>query len=528
MSTPNEVASMHRRRMTRTLGAAAGGLLGAAFLPAATAFADEGYDYGNYDLVPNSQDVVTDGGIRNFLVEVPPGAAGSVQGTQELVVDSPSGTPVGTIEVDVTNSTDIFDNTNQEILVTADLTGTPGSAAGDVPPVGSVFDTEAYTSGIQAIYTDIPGAGANGTDLVSYSWDSAYGDSTIPTSYDAITTVVPVGVAGAGAGFTGDTFVLDGPETIEGVNGIAPADYDLLGTQTFDVDNSAGEQIGTFTAEVANSSDILGNTTQDMLVTSSTGDAPAVGSVYDYFFTGTAASDSTYNVYADIPTSGGADTVTDNVVSPYGSSALLFDFDAAKGLAGVLDGTSPLATGMSTKAFDITPDTSMSPNADATITAVDGIQPEDIDVQGTQEFNWDPGTAQAGVFDADVAQSTIIFGNTTQEQLVVTQDVSGDAPQVGSVFEVYNYGDGFEQVYSDIVTSNGNEITDTTVTPFGDFSVPDDYDASAVLANDSAEKFVEAGSAAASLDPSAAVDSGSFAELFPQLDAALNLLTGLF
>jgi hypothetical protein len=521
---------MPRRRITRrSLGAAAGGLLGVAFLPAAAAFADEGYDYGNYDLVPNSPDVVTDGGIRNFLVEVPPGAAGSVQGTQELVVDSPSGTPVGTIEVDVTNSSDVFDNTNQEILVTADLTGTPGSAAGDVPPVGSVFDTESYTSAIQAVYTNIPGAGANSADLISYSWDSAYGDSTIPTSYDAITTVVPVGVAGAGAGFTGDTFVLAGPETIEGINGIAPADYDLLGTQTFDVDNSAGEQIGTFTADVANSSDILGNTTQDMLVTSSTGDAPAVGSVYDYFFTGTAGSDSTYNVYSDIPsTDGGSDTITDTLVSPYGSSPALIDFDAASGLAGVLDGTSPLATGMSTTAFDITPDTSTSPDADATIVAIDGIQPEDIDVQGTEEFNWDPGTDQAGVFDADVAQSTIIFGNTTQEQLVVTQDVSGDAPQAGSVFEVYNYGDGFEQIYSDIVTNSGDEITDTTVTPFGDVNVPYDYDASAALISNSSENFVEAGLGAATLDPSAAVDPGSFAELFPQLDAALNLLTGLF
>ena len=521
---------MPRRHITRrSLGAAAGGLLGVAFLPAAAAFADEGYDYGNYDLVPNSPDVLTDGGIRNFLVEVPPGAAGSVQGTQELVVDSPSGTPVGTIEVDVTNTTDEFDNTNQEILVTADLTGTPGSAAGDVPPVGSVFDTESYTSGIQAVYANIAGAGAKGADLISYSWDSAFGDSAIPTSYDAITTVVPVDVKGAGAGFTDDKFVLAGPETIEGVNGIAPADYDLLGTQTFDVDNSSGDQVGSFTAEVANSSDILGNTTQDMLVTSSTGDAPAVGAVYDYFFTGTAGNDSIYNVYADIPsTSGGAGTVTDHVVSPFGSSALLIDFDAANGLANVLDGKSPLATGMSTKAFDITPDTSTSPNADATIVAVDGIQPEDIDVQGTQEFNWDPGTDQAGVFDADVTQSTIIFGNTTQEQLVVTQDVSGDAPQVGSVFEVYNYGDGFEQVYSDIVTSNGDEITDTTVTPFGDVSVPYDYDASAALANNSSEKFAEAGLAAATLDPSAAVDSSSLAELFPQLDAALNLLTGLF
>ncbi len=74
--------SRPRGRITRTVGAAAGGLLGAAFLPAAAAFADD--YYGNYDLVPNSADTIADGGIRNFLVEVPPAAAGSVQGTARI------------------------------------------------------------------------------------------------------------------------------------------------------------------------------------------------------------------------------------------------------------------------------------------------------------------------------------------------------------------------------------------------------------------------------------------------------------
>lgn len=46
---------MHRPHITRALCAAAGGLLGAAFLPAAAAFADD------YDIVPDpsSTEVVT-------------------------------------------------------------------------------------------------------------------------------------------------------------------------------------------------------------------------------------------------------------------------------------------------------------------------------------------------------------------------------------------------------------------------------------------------------------------------------------
>ncbi|MGB8206927.1 MAG: hypothetical protein WCF69_04845 [Mycobacterium sp.] len=308
------------------------------------------------------------------------------------------------------------------------------------------------------------------------------------------------------------------------------------------MDDASGDPIGTFTADVANSSDILANTTQDLLVTSSSGDAPAVGSVYDYFFTGTAGSDSTYNVYSDVPsTTGGTDTITDSVVSPYGSFAIPIDFDAANGLADVLNGTSPLGMDIDLpNVYDITPDSS-SPG---TIVGIDGIQPEEIDVQGYQLFDYDPATGPGGTFDADVAQSAIIFGNSTQEQLVVASS-SGDAPAAGSVFDVSNYGYGYKNIYSDIVSTTGgpNTITDTFVTPFGDFNVPDTYDAAAALASDSSQNFADPAAPAAlsadllnmldpsalsSADPSAALDAGAFADLFPHLDAALNLLAGLF
>jgi hypothetical protein len=497
-----------RRRITYSLSAAAGGLLGAAFLPA-TAFGDTTFDYANYDFSPANAGVVEDGGIRNFLVDLPPAATGSVQGYQDLnVFDPVSNAYVGTVGADVDATADTFGNSNELILITSDPTGPVGTAAGDLPPVGSIFDTFTYTSGITAVYTDIPDAGPGGANLVTYTIETPSGNLDIPISFDAIAAVVPVNVDGAGA-FTGDRFVVAGPESIGGVNGISPTDYDLLGTQTFDVDNASGTQIGTFTADVANSSDILGNTTQDMLVTSSSGDAPPVGSVYQYFFfTGTASGDSEYNVYADIPsTTGGADTITDTLVSPGGSSNVPIDFDAAAGLAGVLNGESDLANAISIPTvYDITPATT------GTIVGIDGIQPEDVEVDGYQQFNWDNlATGQTGIFDADVAQSTIIFGNTTQEQLVVTQDVSGHAPGVGSVFEVNNYGSGVENIYSDIVSTTGgpNTILDTWVTPFGTFNVPDSYDAAATLAGASFQNMLDPGAQAAAadllsiLDPSA-------------------------
>ena len=533
----NGVAPTPRRRIPRTLGAVAGGLLGVALLPAAAAFAD---DYGNYDLVPSSVDTagavetVEDGGVPNFLIELPPALIGSVQGTQEFDVDDPSNTQVGTVVADVANTTVIVGGTNQEILITSDDGYTNvGTAAGNVPPVGSVFDTYTYSSDSSVVYSDIPTATG---DQISFTWDTPFGDFDIPTSYDAITTVVPVSIAGAGTDATGDsltgaTFVLSGTETVDGVNGLPPVDYDLLGTQTFDVDNASGTQIGSFSVDVANSSDFAGNSTQDVLVTSSSGDAPAVGSVIDYFFL-LGSHDSVYNVYSDIPsTTGGADTITDTVVTPLGNSAIPIDFDAAAGLADELDGTSPVGT-----AIDLPNDYDITPEGSGTIVGIDGIQPADIDVQGTQEFGYtDLATGQTGTFDADVAQSTISFFNTIpQEQLVVTSS-SGDAPAVGSVFEIYNYGDGYESIYSDIPSTTGsNTITDTFVTPFGDFQIPDTYAAAAAFAADSSTNFADPGASTAaadllsSLDPSAAADTGAFVDLFPHLDAALNLLAGLF
>ena len=67
-----------------------------------------------------------------------------------------------------------------------------------------MFNTENYTIGIQSIYSDIPGAGPGGTDLISYSLDTPFGDFTIPTTFDAITATKPVSVAGSGA-FAGET-----------------------------------------------------------------------------------------------------------------------------------------------------------------------------------------------------------------------------------------------------------------------------------------------------------------------------------
>jgi len=512
---------MDRRRIAFTLGTAAGGLLGAAFLPVTVAVADE-FDYTNYDLQSVGSEVVSDGGIRNFLAQVPPAAEGSVQGTQEFTVIDPSTDgDVGTINADVTTTSGLLGGSNELIYVTSDASGT-----GD-PPVGSVFDTDTLGDGYSSVYSDIPTADGN---EITYTLDTPSGDFNIPTTYNAL-AVTPVTFTGDSA-LGGDTFTLDGDETIAGVNGIPAADYDVLGTQGFTVTNGDAD-LGTITTDVANSSDIFGNTTQDILVTSSTDSSLPAGTVIDYFY----SADGSENVYTDIPEGNGTYDITDTIVTKDGDYTLPTDFNAAAEVAAFEDGTT---SAIDTSSYDVTPD------GTGTIVAIDGIQPEDVDVQGVQEFDYaNLATSQTGTFDADVADSSFIFG-TTQEQLVVTQDVSGNAPAAGSVFEVDNFGNGYQLVYSDLVgagSNGGNEITETLVTPFGDINIPDNYDASAALAGDSFQNVLDPGtnasiaadlanildpSAAAAVDPSAGLDAGSLIDPGAHIDALVNLLTGLF
>ena len=544
------------RRIAHTLGAAAGGLLGVAFLPTAVAFADGTYD--GYDLIGNNDFTVNAGGVRDFFVSVPPAAEGTVQGTESFDWTGPGGSN-GTIDALVGNNTDLLGDSNQAIYVTGD------SAAGG-PGAGSVFDTYSYSNGFSTVYSDI--VEANGTHDITYTWVTPSGqDINIPTTFDAAALTAVPQTEGLPDGYS---YLLDGAETHYGISAILPAAGDLQGYQAFNVMDGA-TQVGTFQADVTDTADYLANSSQALLVTSSTGDGPAVGSVFNTFFVGDLES-----VYSAIPNGDGTDTVTDTIVTPWGNINLPTTFDAANGLPEILNGTSHLGQDISTNSFDIS-----ATDAPSTIVGVDGLPPEDVVIQGTQAFNYDDltGGDNSGTFLANVTQSAIVFGNTTQDQYVVTQDLTGNAPAAGSVFEVDNYGHGYELVYSDLVgagTDGHNLYTDTLVTPFGDYTVPTSYDAAAVLANDSSATFPSSAASSSStladlfhtLDPATAAsaapasaldtgslaemfphlataldggsladmlpnlatafDAGSLADVFPHLDAALNLLTGLF
>jgi hypothetical protein len=467
---------MHRRRITRALGAAAGGLLGAMFLPVAFAFADD------YDIVgPDGPETVT--GLYGFdfgFDTTPPAVNGSVDGTHLFDYTDTTTGASGTFTADESTSTDGFGDTNQELLVTSDGSST------DAPPVGSVFDTYTFgDGGFENIYSDIVGAGTNGANEITDTLVTPFGDFTIPDTMNAAS--IPVADSGGVATGDGDDIDPTGTETITAINGISPLTVVDLGTQQFEVTDD-GTQVGTFTADEATSTDGLGTVTQTVLVTSddgatnvgtAAGDVPAVGSVFN-----TVSLGGDQLIYSDLASPSG-DVITDTLVTPFGDFDIPTTFDAT---AEILEANAA-SIGMG-DGYDIVVDP-----GNGELTGVNGLPPIDVAFEGAETFDVDNSSGSSlGSFDGDVTTTADAFGNTTQT-ILVTSDGStdtvgtadGDIPAVGSEFDTVTFGGtGFELIYSELAgaTSSADVVTETLVTPLGDITVPTDFDAAAALATD--------------------------------------------
>jgi hypothetical protein len=466
---------MHLPRLTRAFGAAAGGLLGAAFLPAAVAFADD------YAIVPdpNSTEVVS--GYYGLYTALP-ALDGSALGYQTFDVDDTTlGTAVGSFDADeATTSGIFFDGTNQQILVTSDISGTPGTGAGDVPPVGSVLDTFTFGhSGFGNIYSDLVST-TGGGDVISDTFVTPFGDFTTPLAFDA--AAIPVSEL---ATLVTDSYGIVPISDIDvnAVTGIPPLAEATQGSQEFATAD------GTFDGDTVTTWDFMGNATEAILVTSASGttgtaagEVPPVGSVFNII---TTDFPGYYLVYSDLAstTPGGANDITDTLVTPYRDINVPTTFDATADID-----AGPTAVPLSDD-YDIVP---ASPEE---FSGINGLPPLDVAIQGYQQFDVDNtalGTT-AGTFDADVSTAGDGFGDI-DKTILVTSDVSGatgtgagDVPPVGSVFDTFTFGDsGFENIYTDLAsaTGGGDVISDTFVTPFGDFTIPATIDAAAGLAND--------------------------------------------
>jgi hypothetical protein len=170
---------MNPRRITLALGTSAGGLLAAAFAWTAVATADT-FDYV---LAPGSQPESL------AITGIPPWFVGSETYDLMNVDDTTVGTVtnpdvVGVFNASVTTLTTASGFSNVEMRAVFDQPLPPGLGI-DEPPPGSVFDNANFGNGFENIYSDVVGAGANGTNLITDTFDTPFGDFNMPTDFDA-------------------------------------------------------------------------------------------------------------------------------------------------------------------------------------------------------------------------------------------------------------------------------------------------------------------------------------------------------
>lgn len=249
------------------------------------------------------------------------------QGTQTFGVDNAAGTSVGSLGVDDTTTADGVGTYTEAVLVTSDSDSTNvGTAAGELPAVGSVFNT-ADLGGMENIYSDLVGTDG-AANVITDTVQTSLGDFTIPTTFNAAAAEDTAAVDLA----DGDVLDPTGSLDLTGINGLPPVDVGVQGTQTFDL-GSGSTDLGTFTADVTNTLGLFGNTTETILVTSSTdtSDLP-VGSEIETVSLGTGFE----NIYTDLATG----TTSDTLVTPLGDITMPASFDVVANLAGdILSGS---------------------------------------------------------------------------------------------------------------------------------------------------------------------------------------------
>ncbi|MGA9489486.1 MAG: hypothetical protein WBV80_04435 [Mycobacterium sp.] len=463
------------------MAAAASWLVGAALLSDAVAVADsveldplavDPFDASSYTFDPVARETVT--GLYN-MATAPPGINESLEGYQQFDVVDSDGNTDGTMYAYESTSPYLStlsdpDLVNSQVLYVS--TDVPGHTdpSGVAPPAGSIISTTTSFGGeVQHIYSAIPNG--VGTDTVTDVIKSPFGTFDISPFVDGldfdaadVTPALPDGITS-----TADPVII-------AVNGLPPLTIALQGYQPFEYE---GNPDATFNAVETTTRDGLGFHTEAFLVTDDTGSADSlpVGSIYNVIDYSNMS-----NVYSSIPQADGTDKVTDTLINATTGqttdlTSLFAPYDASLGLD---DGSiiHPIVFGDDT--------IQAAPDAQETFTGINGLPPGNASIQGTDTF----GIYSAGsdtpstTFTADVTNLQEMYYSHYAEALLVTDSSDPTVLPDGSIIDMTTYGNGFENVYTDLpgLGADGhNLITDTLVTPFGNFDLSTLIDASAGL-----------------------------------------------
>lgn len=463
------------------------------------------------------------------------------------VYDPTNGTELGSIQGNET-VTELFGLTNAEFTVgSVDPTGSATDA--NLPTVGSVYDVFNLGNGYENVYVATPGADGTVTDTLITPFGNEDLNSLFTFNAadplnpgDAFTGLEVGNISGAAdafsiAGYTLDPQLAAGGEGFDTIAPLATAAPFLeiggsslgdpvnssLSSQAFEVLNSSGTEIGTINTGV-DVTNLFGLTNTQLVVEqgSEVGQGlPTQGTVLDAMNFG-HGYENVYTATPDVTTDGVTTpgTVTDTLVTPYGNINL-------DSLFGTVNYANPLDPGdavtglqagdgaIGADAFTIggvTFDPTLASGGEG-FTPVEQLvgAPPFLDLGGgtptiilggtpiplslaTQDFNIYDGSAstdQIGCIET-TENVTNLLGLTNTEFTVTGGTLAADAPAGaaiptdGSVYDVLNFGGGFENIYTAIPGVDGAaaQISDVLATPFGNVDLSDLFggiDATALL-----------------------------------------------
>ncbi len=253
-------------------------------------------DLGNgYNIAPTDPTGETFTGTSGFLPIFQ-----TIQVRQQFDVRDSSGTTVGSFAGVATPTWDVFGVYTQAILVTESYGDNIGTAPGQVPPPGTVYNV-AYegTDTEYALYTSIPSLSGNLISMIQGTEGTVSNVLTFPVNRLDASTPPAVKRLPIAEGY-GILPISD--LTPSGVNGLPPRDVQVQGYQQFAVYDPEGVRRGSFDAIVTNQWDLLGISSHAIMVTKVTegsagtaaGDVPPVGSVFNYVYFGDSGFGTSY------------------------------------------------------------------------------------------------------------------------------------------------------------------------------------------------------------------------------------------
>lgn len=232
----------------------------------------------------------------------------AVQGHQVFNIYDSDDNVVGSFEGLVTPTSDILGSYTQAILVTANDGINVGTGAGQVPPVGSVYNVMyENTDERSVIYTSLASLSGDVISLIQIHPGDIKNVRTFPLNI--LDASVPPAVVSLPAP-NRQTFLATSDLVPSGVNGLPPRDVIVQGYRQFGVYDKDGVQLGSFNADVSTQWDMFGIQSQAILVTNVTdgtagtasGEIPPVGSIFNYIYFGNTGFGTYYSV---MPTSSG-------------------------------------------------------------------------------------------------------------------------------------------------------------------------------------------------------------------------------